>query len=59
MLSRLTPEQREVLFLRVLAGLSLEETAEVLGKTPGSVKRLQARGLASLRRRISQGAVSL
>jgi RNA polymerase sigma factor (sigma-70 family) len=58
-LSRLTPEQRDVLFLRVIAGLSLEETAQVLGKTPASVKRLQARGLNSLRRKIAQGTVSL
>jgi RNA polymerase sigma factor (sigma-70 family) len=58
-LDHVTPEQRDVLFLRVLAGLSVEETAQVLGKTSGSVKRLQARGLRSLRQKILRGAVSI
>jgi RNA polymerase sigma-70 factor (ECF subfamily) len=57
-LDHLTPEQRDVLFLRVLAGLSLDETAQVMGKTTASVKRLQARGLSSLRRQIDRGVVS-
>jgi RNA polymerase sigma factor (sigma-70 family) len=57
-LDHLAPEQRDVLFLRVLAELSLEETAPVLGKTTGSVKRLQARGLKSLRQKIAAGVVS-
>ena len=35
--------------LRVLADLSLEETAGVLGKSVGSVKQLQRRGLLRLR----------
>lgn len=58
LLGQLTPEQRDVLFLRVLAGLSLDETAQVLGKTVGSVKRLQARGLKSLRQKVAAGVVS-
>jgi RNA polymerase sigma-70 factor (ECF subfamily) len=57
-LDHLTPEQRDVLFLRVLAELTLEETAQVLGKTTGSVKRLQARGFKSLRQKIAAGVVS-
>ncbi len=57
-LSRLTAEQRDVLFLRVLAGLTVEETAQVLGKTDTAIKRLQARGLKSLRRKLAQGVVS-
>lgn len=57
-LGQLTPEQRDVLFLRVLAGLTLEETALALGKSTGSVKRLQARGLKSLRQKIAAGVVS-
>lgn len=57
-LSRLTAEQRDVLFLRVLAGLTLEETAQVLGKTNTAVKRLQARGLKSLRQKLADGVVS-
>jgi RNA polymerase sigma-70 factor (ECF subfamily) len=45
----LSPDQRDVLLLRIVADLSLEQTAEVLGKTVGAVKSLQHRGLAALR----------
>lgn len=55
----LTPDQRQVLLLRILADLTIEEVALVLGKRPGAVKALQARALARLRRGISIGAVSL
>lgn len=57
-LSKLTEHQREVVFLRVLVGLSVEEVAQVVGKSSGSVKALQVRGLAALRREISREAVS-
>lgn len=48
-LDELGEEQRAVITLRVLADLSLEETAAVLGKSVGSVKQLQRRGLLRLR----------
>lgn len=57
-LSRLPDRQRDVIFLRVLAGLSVNEVAEVLGKSCGAVKSMQARGLAALHREIMRGAVS-
>ncbi len=57
-LSRLTPEQRDVVFLRIIVGLSIEEVTHVLSKSPGSVKSLQSRALASIRRAISKEAVS-
>lgn len=57
-LSRLSVYQREVIFLRVVVGLSIEEVAQVLGRSSGSVKSLQSRGLATLRREISREAVS-
>lgn len=53
LLGTLTPDQRSVLALRVVADLSLEETAAVLGKDVGSVKSLQHRALARLRRKLS------
>jgi RNA polymerase sigma factor (sigma-70 family) len=49
LLEELGEEQRAVITLRVLAGLSLEETANVLDKSVGSVKQLQRRGLLRLR----------
>jgi RNA polymerase sigma-70 factor (ECF subfamily) len=48
----LTPEQREVLFLRVMAGLSIDQTCAVLDKSLASVKSLQVRALETLRRNL-------
>ena len=48
-LATLTDDQRAVLLLRVVADLSLAETADVLGKPVGAVKALQHRALARLR----------
>jgi len=56
--SRLSPDQRDVLFLRVLIGLPIQDVAVVVGKTPGAVKSLQSRALAAIRKQISHGAVS-
>ncbi len=58
-LSGLSPDQRDVLLLRILAGLTIAEIAQVIGKREGAVKMLQARGIAALRREISSGAVTL
>lgn len=52
LLRELTPDQRAVLALRVLADLSLETTAQVMGRDVGSVKSLQHRGLTRLRRKV-------
>lgn len=49
LIEALSPDQRDVLLLRIVADLSLEQTAEVLGKSVGAVKSLQHRGLAALR----------
>ncbi len=53
LLALVSPEQRDVLLLRVVGDLSVEETAAVLGKGYEAVKALQRRGLASLRRALS------
>jgi RNA polymerase sigma-70 factor (ECF subfamily) len=58
LLETLSAEQRDVLLLRVVADLSLEQTAQVLGKRVGAVKALQHRALGALRRTVQQ-AVSL
>jgi RNA polymerase sigma-70 factor (ECF subfamily) len=49
LLDTLLPDQRDVLVLRVLGDLSLEQVAEALGKSTGAVKQLQRRGLVALR----------
>jgi len=49
-LDELSVDQREVLLLRIAAGLTAPEVAATLGKTTGAVKALQHRGLASLAR---------
>jgi RNA polymerase sigma-70 factor (ECF subfamily) len=48
-LQQIDPEQREVVELRFLAELSLEEASLVLNKSVPAVKALQHRGLAALR----------
>ncbi len=45
----LSPAQRDVLSLRIVAGLSLEQTAQVIGSGMHAVKSLQRRGLAKVR----------
>ncbi|MCA2179924.1 MULTISPECIES: sigma-70 family RNA polymerase sigma factor [Nonomuraea] len=49
LLARLPPNQRELLLLRVVSGLSAEETGNVLGMSPGAVRVAQHRALARLR----------
>jgi RNA polymerase sigma-70 factor, ECF subfamily len=53
-LEDLTPEQREVVELRFLAGLSLNEVALTVDKTVSAVKSLQSRGLITLRAKLGQ-----
>lgn len=56
LLHRLTEDQREVLALRVVADLSLEDTAMALGRSVGAVKALQHRALEALRRLVEEDA---
>jgi RNA polymerase sigma factor (sigma-70 family) len=53
----LSPEQRDVVLLRVVADLSVEQVARLLGKREGAVKALQHRALAALRRHLAQRSV--
>lgn len=50
----LSPDQRDVLLLRVVADLSIDEAALALGKPPGAIKSLQHRALAALRRQLDR-----
>lgn len=58
-LEQLSPDQAEVLRLRLISGLSAPETAAVIGKTEGAVRALQHRGVATLARHIRRGTVPL
>jgi RNA polymerase sigma-70 factor (ECF subfamily) len=49
-LGSLTPDQREVVVLRFVADMPLEDVARIVGKRQGAVKMLQARALVELRR---------
>lgn len=54
LLDLLGDKPREILTLRVFVGLSAEETAEIVGSTPGAVRVAQHRALATLRKAIEQ-----
>jgi RNA polymerase sigma-70 factor (ECF subfamily) len=53
LLSVLPEKQREILILRVVVGMSAEETAEAVGSTPGAVRVAQHRALARLKAEIT------
>ena len=57
--ARLAPDQRDVLLLRLIADLTVDQIALVLGKTPGAVKALQRRGFDSVRRIFEREGVPL
>jgi len=58
LLAGLAPAQREVVLLRVVADLSIEETARIMGKRPNAIKALHHRALQSLRQRIAREDVT-
>ena len=52
LLAILPEKQREILILRVVVGMSAEETAEAVGSTAGAVRVAQHRALARLKSEI-------
>jgi RNA polymerase sigma-70 factor (ECF subfamily) len=57
LLDQLPDKQREILVLRVVVGLSAEETADAVGSTPGAVRVAQHRALARLRKSMPEEEV--
>jgi RNA polymerase sigma-70 factor (ECF subfamily) len=53
LLAVLPEKQREILILRVVVGMSAEETAEAVGSTAGAVRVAQHRALARLKAEIT------
>ena len=54
LLDLLSEKARDILILRVIVGLSAEETAEMVGSTPGAVRVAQHRALTTLRSTLEQ-----
>jgi RNA polymerase sigma-70 factor (ECF subfamily) len=55
LVDRLGDDQRDAVLLRIVAGLSLDETAQVMDKSVGAIKQLQRRALESLRHSLNGG----
>ncbi|MGZ4431479.1 MAG: RNA polymerase sigma factor [Gaiellales bacterium] len=47
-IASLPPDQAEIVLLRVLGGLSAEDVAEIVGKSPANVRVIQHRALSRL-----------
>ena len=58
-LDRLTPGQRDVLLLRLVSQLTIDEIALAVGKPAGAVKALQRRALHTLQRLLTDKGVPL
>lgn len=56
-LQQLTDKQRAVLVLKYLQGLEIEEIAQTLNMSIGTVKALQHRGLQAMRRHLKQTGI--
>jgi RNA polymerase sigma factor (sigma-70 family) len=53
LLDALNDDQREVMLLRVIADLPIDQVAAIMGRSAGSVKQLQRRALLALREQLS------
>lgn len=53
LIDALSPDQRDVLVLRIFGDLTVEQVAALLGKREGAVKALQRRGLNTLRKKLA------
>lgn len=53
----LTPDQRDVLTLRIVAGLSVDQVAEVLNRGVKAVRDLQRRGMGRVRGQVDEAVL--
>jgi RNA polymerase sigma-70 factor, ECF subfamily len=58
-LAALTDDQREAIELRFFAGLSAREAADVMGRQEGTIRGLQFRAIAALRRQLGMHALNV
>jgi RNA polymerase sigma-70 factor (ECF subfamily) len=59
LLAALPADQRDVLLMRLVSDLTVEQVATALGRSPGAVKQLQRRAVLALRSAIEKGGVPL
>ena len=57
--SSLPPEQADVVLLRVVAGLSVNEVAGILDKAPEAIRSAQYRAIRKLQQTLDRGSVTL
>jgi RNA polymerase sigma factor (sigma-70 family) len=55
----LSADQADVVLLRIVGDLTVEQVAHVVGKSPGAVKQLQRRAFESIRRALEREGVTL
>ena len=58
-IEQLSRDQRDVLLLRLVGDLTVDDVARALGKSPGAVKALQRRGLETVARELAAQGVTL
>lgn len=58
-LARLPEDQRDVLLMRLVGDLTVDEVAGILGRSSGAIKQLQRRALLALRQHFSTTGVPL
>ena len=58
LIAELPPDQAEVVALRVLGGMSVDEVARIIGKRPGAVRVLAHRGLRRLAQRLESAGLA-
>jgi RNA polymerase sigma-70 factor (ECF subfamily) len=54
-IAALPPAQAEVVLLRVVGDLSVDDVAAIVGRKPGAVRALQHRALQRLAREVADG----